>query len=90
MTENYEKHNIQASAWRLSDPKGWKPRILIGWREDGLEVIKSFTIQRTFATEKEAQLDGLLFAKTWINGGKPPCNDDESVIAAGRFPNQKK
>ena len=77
MNENYEKHNIQASAWRLTDPNGWRPRILVGWSEDGREMIKSFTIQRTFATEKEAQLDGLLFAKTWINDGKPPCSDDE-------------
>jgi hypothetical protein len=89
MTENYEKHTIQASAWRLTD-KDWKPRILIAWSEDGLEVLKSFTVQRTFATEKEAQLDGLLFAKTWINGGKPSCSDDESDIAASRFPNQKR
>ena len=90
MTETYEKHNIQASAWHLADPKGWKPRILVGWSEAGHKVIKSFTIQRTFATEKEAQLDGLLFAKTWIDGGKPLCSDDESVIAASRFPNQKR
>jgi ABC-type proline/glycine betaine transport system ATPase subunit len=90
MTETYEKHNIQASAWRLADPKGWKPRILIGWSEDGLEMIKSFTIQRTFATEKEAQLDGLLFAKTWIDDGKPPCNDDEAFITASRFQDLKR
>ena len=90
MTENYEEHNIQASAWRLPDPSSWKPRVLIGWSEDGREMMKSFTIQRTFATEKEAQVDGLLFAKTWIDDGKPPSSDDEAVIAASRFPDQKR
>jgi hypothetical protein len=53
-------------------------------------MIESFTIQRTFATEKEAQLDGLLFAKTWIDDGKPPCGDDEEVLAAARFPDHKR
>jgi hypothetical protein len=79
MNENYEQHNIQASAWRLPVRNRWKPRILIGWNENGSEMMKSFTIQRTFATEKEAQLDGLKFAKTWIDDGKPPCSDDEET-----------
>jgi hypothetical protein len=90
MNENYEKHRIQASAWHLLSPDGWKPRVLIGWTEDGRERIESFTIQRTFATEKEAQLDGLLFAKAWIDDGKPPCSEDEAAIAAARFPVQKR
>lgn len=75
MIEDYKGPHIHASGWHLADAKGWEPRLILSWFECGQQLSRSFTIQKIFTTAKEAEEAGLIFAKKWIDDGKPPVAD---------------
>ena len=70
MEEIYKGHKITVSAWQISDTKQWQPNLQIIWREGTNDAIKYPVISRYFATQLEAEIGGLAFAKTWIDDGK--------------------
>ena len=71
MEEIYKGHRITVSAWQISDTKQWQPKLQIIWREGTDDAIKYPVITRYFATQSEAEIAGLAFARNWIDDGKP-------------------
>ena len=49
----------------------WKLCLTIIWSEDGKGITTKLTVNRTFRLREEAEMDGLRFAKKWIDDGKP-------------------
>jgi hypothetical protein len=39
------------------------------------EQFREFDVKRGFATQEEAEREGLAFAKKWIDDGKPPLRE---------------
>jgi hypothetical protein len=71
--EDYKGHHITASAVQLADTGQWEPRFVVTeLTEDDPALITPRTITRTFPTEAKAEMEALLFAKEWIDDGKPP------------------
>ena len=74
MEETYKKHIIRSGAAPVPDCKEWKPIAQINWNEGGKGRVKlwmEWHFKLTFPTEKEAEMEGHLFAKKWIDDGKP-------------------
>jgi len=71
MNEAHKGHRILVSASRLATARQWKLYLTIIWNEDGKGIVSKLTVNRTFRLREEAEMDGLLFAKKWIDGGKP-------------------
>jgi len=72
--EDYMDHHINVSAWYFFI--GWKPRLHVSWFDGYQEKNKMFTLQQTCARATEAEQRGLLFAKKWIEEGKPMLDFD--------------
>lgn len=70
MNESHKGHRIIISAARLTVTR-WEPRITVIWSEDGQGRLRKLTVDRAFRVRREAELEGLLFAKKWIDDGKP-------------------
>ena len=70
MNGSHKGHNIVASALRSADTRQWKPQVKIIWSEDGRGKISALNVNRAFRARQEAELEGLLFAKKWIDDGK--------------------
>lgn len=58
------------SSSRLA-PRQWKLCLTIIWSEDGKGITSKLTVNRTFRLREEAEMDGLRFAKKWIDDGRP-------------------
>jgi hypothetical protein len=71
MEETYKGHTIVASTWQLADSGHWEPRVLVTWNEQQEERTKSLVFTRPFSAQREAEREGLQFAKKWIDDGKP-------------------
>ncbi len=76
MHEDYKGHGIHSTASFV--PDGWKPHLYIAFIEAGQNILKNFTIDRTFATSEKAEQAGLSFALTWIDDGRPNFKPDTS------------
>ena len=71
MHKTYKGHTILVSASRLAITRQWKLCLTIISSEDGKGIVSKLTVNRTFRLREEAEMDGLLFAKKWIDDGKP-------------------
>jgi hypothetical protein len=49
----------------------WELRVSIIWPEGGVNKIKTFTVTRRFHSYDQAVTRGLVWAKEWIDAGKP-------------------
>ena len=64
MNEAHKGHRILVSASRLATARQWKLYLTIIWNEDGKGMVSKLTVNRTCRLREEAEMDGLLFAKT--------------------------
>ncbi|HEX2230487.1 MAG TPA: hypothetical protein VHM64_25425 [Candidatus Binatia bacterium] len=71
MEDTYKEHKLVASTWQLSASGHYEPRVFVTWREGQRERTKSLVFTRAFSTEREAEAEGLMLAKQWIDNGKP-------------------
>ena len=74
MEETYKEHYIHSDAQELSVGKVWKPTVNVFWMEGSDRRSKSFWqghFNRSFPTKQAAEMEGHLFAKKWIDDGKP-------------------
>ena len=69
MHEDNKGHGIHSTASFV--PDGWKPHLYVAFSEGGQNILKNFTIDRTFATSDKAEQAGLSFALKWIDDGRP-------------------
>jgi hypothetical protein len=84
MREDYKGHAIHSTASFL--PDGWKPHVYIAFNDGGLDFLKNFTIDRTFATSEKAEQAGLSFAQKWIDDGRPDLDLDQFPLGAPLAP----
>jgi hypothetical protein len=68
--ETYKGNEITVATWYLLDTAQWKP--LVTMIEMKTARVSAPIIDSSFPTEREALLEGLLFAKKWIDDEKPP------------------
>lgn len=69
MKQTYKQFTIRSDAAPLRDNK-WKPIAQINWSENGHDRVKLWMpwfFDHPFATTSEAELEGHLFAKNWID-----------------------
>ena len=71
MNGSHKGHNIIASASRSGSTRQWKSQVKIIWSEDGTGRVSTLDVDRLFGARREAEMGGLLFAKKWIDDGKP-------------------
>jgi hypothetical protein len=69
LLEIYKDHEISTSAVE-SDSGGWTPQVTVTDMRLKMKVSVP-NITETFPTREEAENQGLLFAKNWIDLGKP-------------------
>jgi hypothetical protein len=75
MDEDYKGHHIQSVPRHLlPDSDRWTAQVLINWTEGPRKQFRRFDVKRGFATEEEAEREGLIFAK-WIDDGKPKLRE---------------
>lgn len=68
MQEEYRDHRIQSTAKRLADNGRWQPHVVVTWPLDRVDQLVRSNVPSDFATELEAQVEGLRYAKDWIDG----------------------
>ena len=69
MKQTYKQFTIRSGAAPVRDKK-WKPLAQINWSENGHDRVKlwmQWFFDHTFATSREAELEGNLFARNWID-----------------------
>jgi len=71
MNETHKGHGIIVTATRLAGAPQWKPSITVIWSEDGKGSVSKLTLDRAFRLRREAETEGVKFAKKWIDDGKP-------------------
>jgi hypothetical protein len=71
MEEDYKGHHIKSIPRQLPDSGRWIVRVVINWRNGSHEEFRQFEVKRGFATDEDAAQAGLIFAKNWIDDGKP-------------------
>ena len=76
MDEDYKGHHIQSVPRHLlPDSERWTAQVLINWTDGRRKQFRRFDVKRGFATEEEAELAGLTFARKWIDDGKPKLRE---------------
>jgi hypothetical protein len=70
MNNTHKGHKIIVSTSRLTATR-WEPRVTVIWSEDGDGKLSKLTVNRAFRVRREAEMEGLTFAKKWIDDGKP-------------------
>jgi hypothetical protein len=76
MNDTHKGHKIIVSTSRLAATR-WEPRLTIMWSEDGHGRLSKLTVNRAFRVRREAEMEGLTFAKKWIDDGKPDLSTQE-------------
>jgi hypothetical protein len=74
MEETYKAHVIRSGARPVPNSSKWKPVAQVCWREGQNERKKTWMgwhFKRSFSTERTAEIAAHLFAKKWIDDGKP-------------------
>lgn len=74
MEEIYKDHAIFSGARAVPHTSEWKPIARVYWSEHGEERIKSWDeshFRLTFETHEQAEMEAHLFARKWIDDGKP-------------------
>jgi hypothetical protein len=75
MDQDYKGHHIQSVPRQLPDSGRWTAHVVINWTAGSREELRQFEVKRGFATQEEAEMGGLIFARKWIDGGRPPLRD---------------
>ncbi len=76
MDEDYKGHHIQSVPRHLlPDSNRWTAHVVINWNIRSREEFREFDVKRGFATQEDAELGGLTFAKKWIDDGKPKLRE---------------
>jgi hypothetical protein len=76
MDEDYKGHHIQSVPRHLlPDSNRWTAHVVINWTVRSRKQFREFDVKRGFATQEDAELGGLIFAKKWIDEGKPPLRE---------------
>jgi hypothetical protein len=75
MDEDYKGHHIQSVPRQLPDSGGWTAHVVINWTAGSRVELRQFEVERGFATQEEAEMGGLIFARKWIDGGRPPLRE---------------
>src|SRR6266566_6856121 len=72
MDEDYKGHHIQSVPRHLlPDSNRWTAHVVINWTARSREQFREFDVKRGFATQEDAEMGGLIFARKWIADGKP-------------------
>ena len=71
MNGTHKGHNIIVSVARRPATRQWEPRLTVIWSEEGRGKTNKLTVDRAFRARQEAEVEGLRFAKKWIDDGKP-------------------
>ena len=77
MNDTHKGHKIIVSTSRLAAMR-WEPRLTVIWSEDGEGKLSKLNIKRAFRVRREAEMEGLIFAKKWIDDGKPDLSPDSA------------
>ena len=80
MDEDYKGHHIQSVPRQLPESRRWTAQVVINWTEPleefmQFEIKHEFEIKHGFATQEDAEREGLTFAKKWIDNGKPKLRE---------------
>ena len=76
MDEDYKGHHIQSVPGHLlPDSNRWTAHVVINWTAGSREELRHFEVKRGYATQEEAEMGGLIFARNWIDGGRPPLRE---------------
>jgi hypothetical protein len=75
MDEDYKGHHIQSVPRHLPDSNRWSSHVVINWTVRSREQFRQFDVKRGFATQEDAELGGLIFARKWIDDGKPKLRE---------------
>ena len=70
MEQVYKGYMIRSGAAPIRDRIGFKPIAQINWTENGRERVKlwmEWCFTASFATYKDAETEGHVFAKDWID-----------------------
>ena len=71
MQQFYKGHTIKTSAQRLRDTQQWQPVLqIIIWNYNE-KSFKPFSAIECFSTREQAESEGLVIAKKWIDDRKP-------------------
>ena len=76
MHETHKGHRIMVSASRMDGLSQWKPSLTIVWSEDGQGKVSKLNPELEFRARREAEMEGLIFAKKWIDDGKLDLSPD--------------
>ena len=71
MDEDYKDHHIKSTARIIAESDRWVPVVIVSWKSGFREEIRQLNVKRGFPTEQDAQAEGILFARKWIDDGKP-------------------
>jgi len=71
MNGRHKGHTILVSVARLPVIRQWEPCLKVIWSEEGEGRLNRLTVNRAFRARQEAEMEGLNFAKKWIDDGKP-------------------
>jgi hypothetical protein len=75
MDEDYKGHHIRSVPRHLPESNRWTSHVVINWTARSREESRQFEVKRGFATQEEAEGEGLTFAKKWIDDGKPKLRE---------------
>jgi hypothetical protein len=71
MNGTHKGHTIFISAARTGKLREWKSRVKVIWSDDGHGKVSTLDVTGVFRERAEAERGGLMFAKKWIDAGKP-------------------
>ena len=75
MDEDYKGHHIRSVPRQLPEGLRWTSHVVINWSDSSRQIQTVFEVKRGFATQEEADREGLTFAKKWIDDGKPKLRE---------------
>jgi hypothetical protein len=84
--EKYKGHIIYATAWQLVGESQWEPRVWVNWEEGSEAIFKVASLTKSYGVREEAERQGIVFVKSWIDDGKPPILAESRVIQNSRSP----
>ena len=70
MVKTYEGHVITVSGAATTRSQ-WDLRIAVIWPEQGVNKIRTFTVKPHCNSYDQAITRGIVWAKHWIDGGRP-------------------
>ena len=73
----YKSHLITSNPWLDPETKRWTPKVSIICppEEAGTHLINRPVFKISFASEQQAQSEGVVIAQKWIDDGKPDLSD---------------